>query len=226
MRHIIMLLCLTFSQWSIAASLQLLDSTETVVVNGKASEQSSVKLDLTLPGGMQQIAFRYQARYRDNGRQDNFISDVVILRFQAEEQTYQLTLPAINSASDANQFNAQPALGLIDQTGKTMAFTQDKLMKSGLQIGRDFAQEIAQYNASDAIAAIAPNTAIIRRLATAAPAMAIASEQGSQVMSNSAVPLVKKPEDITQAEVSRMLDYWYQKANNQTQAEFKAKINQ
>ncbi|MCL1082396.1 MULTISPECIES: DUF2057 domain-containing protein [Shewanella] len=224
MRHIIMLLCLTCSQWSIAASLQLPDSTETVLVNGKASEQSSVKLDLTLPDGMQQIAFRYQAHYRDNGRQDNFISDVVILRFQAEEQTYQLTLPAINSASDAKQFNAQPALGLIDQTGKTMAFTQDKLMKSGLQIGRDFAQENAQYNDSDAIAAIAPNTAIIRRLATAA--MAIASEQGTQVMSNSAVPLVKKPEDITQAEVSRMLDYWYQKANNHTQAEFKAKINQ
>jgi uncharacterized protein YccT (UPF0319 family) len=229
MRHIIALLFLSFSfnQWGIAASLQLPDSTETVLVNGKASQQqSSVELDLTLPHGMQQIAFRYQARYRVNGSQNNFISDVVVLRFQANEQTYQLALPTINSASSAKQFNAQPALGLTDQTGKSMAFTQDKLMKAGLQIGRDFVQEITQYNGSGAIAAIAPNTAIIRRLATAAPAMAIASEQSSQVMSNSADLLVKKPEDITQAEVSRMLDYWYQKANHHTQAEFKAKINQ
>jgi uncharacterized protein YccT (UPF0319 family) len=95
----------------IAASLQLPDRVETVLVNGKASQQqSSVKLDLSMPDNMQQIAFRYQARYRDNGSQNNFVSDVVILRFQASEQNYQLTLPTINSASRANQFNDQPTI--------------------------------------------------------------------------------------------------------------------
>ncbi|WP_445780547.1 DUF2057 family protein [Shewanella sp.] len=33
-------------------------------------------------------------------------------------------------------------------------------------------------------------------------------------------------EQPNQAEVSTMLDYWYQKASPQTQAEFKARINQ
>jgi uncharacterized protein YccT (UPF0319 family) len=42
---------------------------------------------------------------------------------------------------------------------------------------------------------------------------------------NTANTQVNKTEDITQAEISRMLDYWYQKANPNTQAEFKAKIN-
>ncbi|MGI2036951.1 DUF2057 domain-containing protein [Shewanella frigidimarina] len=234
MRHIIALLCLTLSPMGIAASLQLPDRAETVLVNGKASQQqSSVKLDLSMPDNMQQIAFRYQARYRDNGSQNNFISDVVILRFQASEQNYQLTLPTINSASRANQFNDQPTITLTDNTGKSIVFTQDKLMKSGLQIGRNFAQEIALYNESGAIAAIASAKRITSKTTTAAAPVAIvpvaivpvAKTTEVTASNNTADTQVNKTEDITQAEVSRMLDYWYQKANPNTQAEFKAKIN-
>jgi uncharacterized protein YccT (UPF0319 family) len=234
MRHIIALLCLTLSPMGIAASLQLPDRVETVLVNGKASQQqSSVKLDLSMPDNMQQIAFRYQARYRDNGSQNNFVSDVVILRFQASEQNYQLTLPTINSASRANQFNDQPTITLTDNTGKSIVFTQDKLMKSGLQIGRDFAQEIAQYNESGAITAIASAKPINKKTATAEPVVPIAPvaivpvAKTAEVTAsnNTADTQVNKTENITQAEISRMLDYWYQKANPNTQAEFKAKIN-
>ena len=231
MRHIIALLCLTLSPMGIAASLQLPDRVETVLVNGKASQQqSSVKLDLSMPDNMQQIAFRYQARYRDNGSQNNFVSDVVILRFQASEQNYQLTLPTINSASRANQFNDQPTITLTDNTGKSIVFTQDKLMKSGLQIGRNFAQEIALYNESGAIAAIASAKRITSKTTTAAPVapvalVPVAKTTEVTASNNTADTQVNKTEDITQAEVSRMLDYWYQKANPNTQAEFKAKIN-
>lgn len=242
MRHIIALLCLTLSPMGIAASLQLPDRVETVLVNGKASQQqSSVKLDLSMPDNMQQIAFRYQARYRDNGSQNYFVSDVVILRFQASEQNYQLTLPTINSASRANQFNDRPTITLTDNTGKSIVFTRDKLMKSGLQIGRDFAQEIAQYNESGAIAAIASAKPINKKSPTAAPVVPIAPVAPVTIMPVAIVPVAKtaevtasnntadtqvnKTENITQAEISRMLDYWYQKANLNTQAEFKAKIN-
>ncbi|WP_041412788.1 DUF2057 domain-containing protein [Shewanella frigidimarina] len=228
MRHIIALLCLTLSPMGIAASLQLPDRAETVLVNGKASQQqSSVKLDLSMPDNMQQIAFRYQARYRDNGSQNDFVSDVVILRFQASEQNYQLTLPTINSASRANQFNDQPTITLTDNTGKSIVFTQDKLMKSGLQIGRNFAQEIALYNESGAIAAIVSAKRITSKTTTAAPVALVPVAKTTEVTAsnNTADTQVNKTEDITQAEVSRMLDYWYQKANPNTQAEFKAKIN-
>ena len=237
MRHIIALLCLTLSPMGIAASLQLPDRVETVLVNGKASQQqSSVKLDLSMPDNMQQIAFRYQARYRDNGSQNNFVSDVVILRFQASEQNYQLTLPTINSSSRANQFNDRPTITLTDNTGKSIVFTRDKLMKSGLQIGRNFAQEIAQYNESGAIAAIASAKPINKKTATAAPIapvvpivpvaiVPVAKTAEVTASNNTADTQVNKTENITQAEISRMLDYWYQKANPNTQAEFKAKIN-
>ncbi|AZG72287.1 DUF2057 family protein [Shewanella livingstonensis] len=227
MRSIIAFICLSvFSQLTLAASLQLPDRTETVLVNNKASQQqSSVELDLTVPNAIQQIAFRYQARYRDNGSQNNFVSDVIILRFTASAQDYQLTLPSINSASSAKQFSLKPAIKLTDESGKEIAFTQDKLIKSGLQIGRNFVHEITQYNSSGAIAAIAPSTAIIKKSLTTTSKVATISDNHSQAISSSADVFEVKPVDITQAEVSRMLDYWYQKANNQTQAEFKAKIN-
>lgn len=227
MRSIIALLCFSlFSQYAIAASLHLPDRTETVFVNNKAShQQSKVLLDSTLPNGMQQIAFRYQARYRDNGSQNDFISDVIVLRFNASEQDYRLTLPPINSAASAKKFNLKPAITLTDSSGNTIAFTQDKLIKSGLQIGRDFVQEMAQYNASAAIAAVASSAVITPSLNPVSGAT-IASDHSSQVISPSADVIEVTAEDITQAEVMRMLDYWYQKANNQTQAEFKAKINQ
>lgn len=112
-------------------------------------------------------------------------------------------------------------------------------MKSGLQIGRDFAQEIAQYNGSGAIAAIASAKRINKNTPTAAPVapvaplapvapvaiVPVAKTTEVTASNNTADTQVNKTEDITQAEVSRMLDYWYQKANPNTQAEFKAKIN-
>ncbi|QDE32338.1 DUF2057 domain-containing protein [Shewanella polaris] len=224
--------CFNVSQVCVAARLQLPNNTETVLVNGKASQQSSVKLDLTTPDAIQQIAFRYQARYRDNGSQNHFTSDVIILRFTASEQTYTVALPTINSTSRANQFNAHPAITLTNQAGDKVAFTQDKLMKAGLQIGRDFEQEMTLYNTSGAIAAMATNTKLSTVSNTEPGAvvmtpsmMPAATVKGEQAVNNTAAKPLKKTDDITQAEVSRMLDYWYQKANQQTQAEFKAKIN-
>ncbi|MGX9461196.1 YccT family protein [Shewanella sp. A14] len=219
MRSLIALLCFSLSQACMAASLQLPSNAETVLVNGKATQQSNVTLDLTMPNAIQQIAFRYQARYRDNGSQIHFTSDIVILRFQATEQHYRLTLPTINSTSRANQFNAHPAITLTDNAGNKVAFNQDKLMKSGLQIGRNFEQEISHYNASGAIAAITVKPTVIptpNTLITNTPTFSaeVKAEQ------------VDKSQETSQAEVSRMLDYWYQKANTHTQAKFKAKINQ
>jgi len=245
MRILVVLLCITLSQLSMAASFKLPDNTEVVLVNGNASPpQSSVTLDLTMPEAIQQIAFRYHARFRANGSQNSFTSDVILLSFQASEQAYQLTLPSINSAASARQFNAQPKLTLTDQTGKTVVFSQDKLMKSGLQIGRDWVQEITQYNASNKIAAISlsPNKRAdrINKPTMAADKLNQAPSSNSTIStansttintvisttSVNAMITADKSENVSQAEVSKMLDYWYQQANVHTQAEFKAKINQ
>ncbi|GGP57451.1 UPF0319 protein [Shewanella algicola] len=231
-------LCLAtymFCHSSVAASLLLPNNANTVLVNGVATEQQQVKLDINTPQGLQQIAFRYHARFRDQGSQHSFSSDVIILRFSASDQDYQLTLPSIRSKSSAAQFNDSPTLTLTDQADNAVEFTQDRLMKKGLQLGRDFEQEIAKYNA-------AANPASWSAAKVTAPAVApkMLNEPANSVVTTAPVALAitdAQPEGVapvvnnsaeqpSQAEVSNMLDYWYQKATPQTQAEFKARINQ
>lgn len=210
-----------FCQSSFAASLQLPNNAKTVLVNGVATEQQQVALDINTPQGLQQIAFRYHARFRDQGSQHSFSSDVIILRFAASDQDYQLSLPSIRSQSNATQFNQQPQITLTNQAGQAIEFTQDKLMKSGLQIGRDFETEIAKYNASGAIAAWNAASVALKPTATTntnVSEIAIAESTAQELHKTDAV--------VDQQEVSNMLDYWYQKASPQTQAEFKARINQ
>lgn len=230
---------LILSPSSLAASLQLPNNANTVLVNGVAIEQQQVALDITTPQGLQQIAFRYHARFRDQGSQHSFSSDVIILRFAASDQDYQLTLPSIRSQSSAARFNDSPALALTDKAGNAVEFTQDKLMKKGLQLGRDFEQEIAKYNSAanpaswsaaqvsaPAVAPIASTvtTSTVSTLTAASvPATLTISDDQSQ---HTATVITDHTEQPNQAEVSTMLDYWYQKASPQTQAEFKARINQ
>ncbi|GGB55070.1 DUF2057 domain-containing protein [Shewanella inventionis] len=219
MRLLISLIILLICTNTSAATLLLPDNANTVLVNGVATEQQQVALDINTPQGLQQIAFRYHARFRDQGSQHSFSSDVIILRFAASDQDYQLSLPSIRSQSNATQFNQQPQITLTNQAGQVIEFTQDKLMKSGLQIGRDFETEIAKYNASGAIAAWNAASVALKPTATT-------NTNASAIAESTAQELHKTDAVVDQQEVNNMLDYWYQKASPQTQAEFKARINQ
>ncbi|UAL44488.1 DUF2057 domain-containing protein [Shewanella inventionis] len=219
MRLLFSLITLLICTNTSAATLLLPDNANTVLVNGVATEQQQVALDINTPQGLQQIAFRYHARFRDQGSQHSFSSDVIILRFAASDQDYQLSLPSIRSQSSATQFNQQPQITLTNQAGQAIEFTQDKLMKSGLQIGRDFETEIAKYNASGAIAAWNAASVALKPTATT-------NTNASAIAESTAQELHKTDAVVDQQEVSNMLDYWYQKASPQTQAEFKARINQ
>lgn len=217
-RFALSLSALILCQSSFAASLQLPNNANTVLVNGVATEQQHVALDITTPQGLQQIAFRYHARFRDQGSQHSFSSDVIILRFAASDQDYQLALPSIRSQSNAARFNDSPALTLTDQAGNAVEFTQDKLMKKGLQLGRDFEQEIAKYNN-----AANPASWSAAKETTTPITSTVSTSTAATVP---ATVITDNTEQPNQAEVSTMLDYWYQKASPQTQAEFKARINQ
>ncbi|MGI2168908.1 DUF2057 domain-containing protein [Shewanella sp. MF05960] len=234
-RFVLSLSALTLCQSSFSASLQLPNNANTVLVNGVATDQQQVTLDINTPQGLQQIAFRYHARFRDQGSQHSFSSDVIIVRFAASEQTYQLSLPSIRTQSRATQFNDSPTLTLTDQAGIAVEFTQDKLMKKGLQIGRDFEQEITKYNAAanpaswnaNKVTATVAAPEVFSSPANSVVTTAPVTLAITDVQSEGAGPVISDSvEQPNQAEVSNMLDYWYQKATPQTQAEFKARINQ
>lgn len=179
--------------------LDLPYSAELVLVNGYEANGND---SLTLKNGENQIAFRYQDGYRENGEHKQFKSNVIIVTFEGQDSTYNLELPKLRTVQDTHKFNKNPAITLTDHQGNQVNFTQDKLIKSGLQFGRDYEAEIASYNLTD-------KPAVLKSAAAIHPQTAKGQQhpQGKNVAEN-------------------MLNYWYEQADEATRERFKARINQ
>ena len=205
-------------------------NTEILTVNGKAFKADS---DLRLADGINQVVFRYVGQYRQKADAVTYLSEALIIRFNESNQTLTLKLPVINSATAAKQFDNAPNIALTNDQGMAVDFTHDKLLKNGLQIGRDFEHEMLQYNLGGGAASL--NITMTRQTVTPNNADSAANKSASStqliaastVATSAAVtqpPQAATADSPTQAEISQMLDYWYQLANDETKASFKAKI--
>ncbi|MFB2803705.1 DUF2057 domain-containing protein [Shewanella seohaensis] len=207
--------------------LQLPSDVELLTVNGQKPLSTS---PVTLSDGLNQIAFRYNAQYRKQANSVRYQSEVLIIRFNETDQALQLKLPNIDSAKAAKQFDESPSITLLDKHNQVISFDQDRLVKNGLQIGRNFEQEIFQYNQGQHPASItvaapqvsAATSAPTLPATTSAPSTAVTT---STAASTAAITQGAAPDSPTQAEISHMLDYWYHLADDATKAKFKAKIN-
>ncbi len=186
-------------------TLKMPYNAELVLVNGKdASGNEKIKL----PNGINQIAFRYQGNFYQQDQESSFDSDVIIMTFKGFNTSYSLSLPNLRTMNAAQKFNHKPTLTLTDKKGKAVPFKQDKLMKKGLQFGRDYEAEIAAYNKTNQAAALSSlniDTASI-------PA------QTPSTSSNDASPV------NNQVNVGQMLDFWYSQADEATKESFKKRI--
>ncbi|QYJ80088.1 YccT family protein [Shewanella acanthi] len=219
-------------------SLTLPENVEVIAINGQlASSQDKLNLN----DGLHQLAFRYNAQYRQQANAVRYQSEVVIIRFNQAEQELTLKLPKISSNKDAKQFDTAPQIALFNANNDNISFEWDMLVKNGLQIGRNYEQEILQYNLANKVAAIPVsqqltnmNTAVVSSTANqsdiavnSAPALTPTPQApASTTISSSTIATPEaKVEGPTQAEISHMLDYWYQQADEATKKRFKAKIN-
>ncbi|WP_299015524.1 DUF2057 domain-containing protein [uncultured Photobacterium sp.] len=181
--------------------LELPYSAELVLVNGIEKDGND---PLVLKNGANQIAFRYQDGYRENGEYQIFKSDVIVMKFSGEDASYRLKLPKLRTEPETRRFNSKPSMTLTDHQNHAVNFSQDKLMKSGIQFGRDYEAEIAAYNQTDKPAAVKSAAAI-----TTLSAMANIDEK-------------QKGKNVAES----MLNYWYEQADPATRERFKARINQ
>ena len=218
----------------LASSLTLPSTADIIAVNGQPIKAENT---LDLAEGVNQLALRYTGSYRDRGSMERFESEVVIIRFNAENTSYQLVLPNISQAKQASRFNQQPEI-VINSTSGPSAIQTDVLIKNGLQLGRNYQQELAAYNQTQQEAAVSQFASAYAVAVPVAP-VSIAPPQGvttaATVAPVSLVPpspiatskSVVEPKTIEQdqAEIREMLDYWYSKANDNTKAEFKQSIN-
>ena len=213
---------LLFNTYAVAeVTLDLPSNLDLVLVNGNdSSGNDTLKLD----NGTNQIAFRYIGRYQQHGTQAQFKSDIIILKFDEQNSEIRLSLPRIRSNSAADNFNKNPQLTLVDSNNQSVHFEQDKLLKEGLQLGRDYEQEIAAYNltSQNASLQLTPSTGLSNAMVAVPAIAAVNATAPAKTQQVSATQAAKTNQQVN---VGQMLDFWYQQADEETRKAFKERIN-
>ncbi len=197
------IIAIAFSATAAAkVTLAIPDTIEMLVVNGQKPETSgsifSSVTSVELKDGEQQIVFRYHPYYSQGSERIGVEGDVVIAKFDAADQSLSFDMPTYRNATEAEENIKSMQWSLRDDKGQALQVTQDRLIKEGMQIGRDYKQETFEYNLSGGEAAV--GTAFIK------------TGKSSNGAAN----------DTTAEE---MLHFWYNKADAATKARFKAYVN-
>ncbi|EOB6643098.1 DUF2057 family protein [Vibrio fluvialis] len=196
-------LAIVFSASAAATvTLDVPDTIDLLVVNGGKPNTSggffASSKKVEMEDGQQQIVFRYHPYFTQGNDRVGVESDVVIAKFNAADQSISFDMPEFRNAADAERSIKSMEWTLRDQQGTAIEMKQDRLIKEGMQIGRDYKQETLEYNMTGGSAAI--TTQYVKPT----------SANGST-------------SDTTAEE---MLHFWYGKADAQTKARFKQYVNQ
>ncbi|HFQ4903409.1 DUF2057 domain-containing protein [Vibrio vulnificus] len=194
-----------------AVTLHVPDDVTLFVANGQKAKLSgslfASSKTIELPNGENQIVFQYEPYFSQGNDRIGVESNVIIAKFSANDTDLNFELPKYRDHRIAEQEIKQMQWQLVDEQGAAVTKSEDKLVKSGMQIGRDYAREAADYNQTGGIAAIG----------TAVSVATIKTEPVAHVETK------VKAGDNTAEE---MLHFWYDKADEATKARFKAYINQ
>lgn len=208
------LLAMSVSGFAMAdVTLNIPTTVDVLVANGEKPSLSgslfASEKTLTLPDGENQLAFRIE-QYFDKGNDRIIVeSDVIIAKFNESGKELSFELPKYRNEVEAQENIKDAEWSLVDQSGSQVNVSEDKLIKKGMQIGRNYSQELMEYNRKGGVAAVA--------VAGYAATPAVTGTQPAAPVATSA------PVSATTAE--EMLHFWYSKADEQTKARFKAYVN-
>ncbi|KKP13820.1 hypothetical protein VP96_02058 [Vibrio cholerae] len=191
---------------SAKVTMEIPDTIDLLVVNGSSPKLSGGFFDATkkleLEDGEQQIVFRYSPYFSQGNDRIIIDSEVVIATFDAANQELRFDMPKYRDAPQATKAIKTMQWQLLDQQGKAVELRQDRLIKEGMQIGRNFEFETAEYNKKGGVAALTSSMAV--------------QPIAQQEISNA----------TAMAAAEEMLHFWYNKADAETKARFKAFVNQ
>ncbi|WP_117233836.1 DUF2057 family protein [Vibrio maerlii] len=168
---------------------------------------------ITLPDGDNQLVFKYEASF-DQGDERKFAtSDAIIAKFNATDTTLSFELPEYRNLRTAEKEIANLQWQLVDDQQQAIEVKQDKLLKDGMQIGRDYVREAQDYNRVGGVAALA-TTAL--------------TTTSTQQATSQTTPATQTKAQATQtgSTAEEMLHFWYEKADSETKQRFKDYINQ
>lgn len=174
----------------------------------------------TLPDGVNQIVFKYEPFFDVNRDERKVIaSKAIIARFEATDAELTLNVPTYRDARQAQKNIDNLEWSLTDKNGQVIPVVEDKLIKDGMQIGRDYNREADDYNRNGGVAALTVATTAAVATTTAAATTAAATTAAQPTTLPATAPAAG---DNTAEE---MLMFWYNKADAETKARFKEYVN-
>ncbi|MEF2522007.1 DUF2057 family protein [Vibrio mimicus] len=205
MQRLSCLLALCFAASASAkVTIDIPDTIDLLVVNGSSPKLSGGFFDATkkleLDDGEQQIVFRYSPYFSQGSDRIIIDSDVIIATFDAANQDFTFDMPKYRDAPQATKAIKKMEWQLVDQQGKAIEMRQDRLIKEGMQLGRNFEFETVEYNRKGGIAALTSSIAT----------QPLTQQEASNAAASAA---------------EEMLHFWYNKADEETKARFKAFVN-
>ncbi|QMV16551.1 DUF2057 family protein [Vibrio spartinae] len=199
-----------------SVTIDLPEAVNVLVANGgKANISSdgffSSQKKLQLEDGLQQIVFRYEPFFQEGKDNIGIESDVTVAVFNAADAELTLQVPQYRSSREAREHISGMQWSLTNQDGQKIPVTQDKLLKDGIQFGRNYYTEMSVYNQSDKVASVpeyAPQSGLS---AKTIPARSLRTSSQTKASATTA---------------ETMLHYWYEQADAKTRSRFKQFINQ
>ncbi len=170
------------------------------------------KKTFAVPDGVNQIVFRFAPFFNQGNDRVIVESDAIIARFSAADSELTFQFPQYRNQVEAEDKIQNLDWKLVDKSGNAVIVQQDKLIKSGMQIGRDYVRELDDYNRKGGVAAIAYTGAMVQPRTLPAQIPADMKQAGAAAQTDSTA--------------EEMLHFWYQRADEETKARFKAYINQ
>lgn len=115
---------------------------------------------LVLPDGENQIVFKFQPSVDENDTVRKAYSDVIVAKFTATDTQLTFELPTYRDLNQARQEIKTFEWSLVDADKQPIDIKQDKLDADGVQFGRNFIQDVTDYNQRGGIAAISVGTTV------------------------------------------------------------------
>ncbi len=190
-----------------AATFEIARPYTLLLLDGQPAKSNMVnsKQQISLPAGQHQLVLQFEGSFRDQSESRLIRGEPVVfnLDMQADDSiAIKFTYP--RNYREAERFLEQQKLQVIDKkqgsTAKVDYFVLPK--KEGLQIGRDYQQELTDLGKAFQQTSM-PTTAA----AAATTAVAAENKTGS-------APVAKNVQTL------EMLKYWYNQADIQTRKDF------
>lgn len=180
-------------------TISIPDTVEVLLVNEQKPQLDgglfSSPKTVTLPDGENQILFLYKPYFTQGKDRIIVESDPIVAKFTSKESELIFDFPSYRNVREAKAEIKTADWQFKNQNGQVVSVQQEQLAKEGMQIGRNFKLEIAEYNRHDGIASL-----------------------------NKSIPMPTNVSmDDLQGEntAEQMLHFWYEEADKETQQRFK-----